>query len=123
MQGRVLVVGLERTLYKKVEPILTRSPLSVDLASRGESGLLLTANAVFDLIVVRHPLPDMALGPFINRVHEPGAPCGGASILVLTDDSRLAEMRGLLPGKQVLSVSEPSKLLQAVASKLLNVAP
>lgn len=125
MQGRVLVVGLERDVYVKIEPILARSLLSVDRVPKAESGVLLTGQAVFDLVVVRHPLPDMALGSFINRVHEPGALCGGAPILVLTDDVRLEEVKGLMPGggREVLSVAEPAKLLQEVASRLLGVAP
>jgi DNA-binding NarL/FixJ family response regulator len=123
--GRVLVVGLERALFNRIEPLLGRSLLAVDRVPSGESGVLLSRTAVFDLLVVRHPLPDMALGSFINRVHEPGAPSGAAQILVLADDERLAELRGMLPdgSRSVLSVNEPTKLLQEVASRLLGVAP
>lgn len=125
MKGRVLVVGLERALFQKIDPLLNRSLFTVDRVPRGESGLALASHATFDLIAVRHPLPDMALGHFIQTVHEPGSPCGAAQILVLTDDARLAEVKGLLPGggNRVLSINEPSKLLQEVASRLLGVAP
>src|SRR5262249_37077271 len=123
--GRVLVVGLERALYTKMEPLLTRSLLTVDRVPKGESGLLLAAAATFDLIVLRHPLSDMALGSFIGRVHEPGARCGAAQILVLTDDQRLEEVRGLLPdgARAVMSVKQPVKVLEEVASRLLGVTP
>jgi DNA-binding NarL/FixJ family response regulator len=124
-KGRVLIVGLERGLYKKMEPLLTRSLLTVDRVPKGESGLLLAAAATFDLIVLRHPLSDMALGSFLSRVHEPGARCGAAQILVLTDDTRLEEVRGLLPdgARTVMSVRQPVKLLEEVASRLLGVTP
>jgi uncharacterized protein (TIGR02266 family) len=124
-KGRVLVVGLERKLYLKLEPLLGRSLLTVDRVPRGESGLLLTGNVVFDLIVLRHPLPDMALGSFINRVHEPGAPCGAAQILVLTDDAQIALLQSMIPDgpRCVLSVNQPTKLLEQVASRLLGVTP
>ena len=124
-KGRVLVVGLERNLYLKLEPLLSRSLLTVDRVPRGESGLLLTGSAVFDLIVVRHPLPDMALGSFINRVHDPGAPCGAAQILVLTDDAQIAALQSMIPDghRSVLSVNQPTKLLEQVASRLLGVTP
>jgi len=44
---------------------------------------------------------------------------------VLTDDSQLEAVRGLLAGgaKQVLSVREPALLLQEIASRLLGVTP
>jgi hypothetical protein len=124
METRVLVVGLERGLYGKIEPLLLRSNLSVDRVPKGESGLYLAARVLFHLLVVRHPLPDMALGSFISAVHEPGAMCGASPILVLADDFQLEELRRLLPGgdKQVLSIKEPAKLLQEVASRLLHVA-
>lgn len=124
-KGRILVVGLERPLFQKIDPVLNRSKFVVDRVPRGESGKLLASHAAFDLIVVRHPLPDMSLGSLLNSVHEPGSPCGAAPILVLTDESRLSEVRGLMPGgtNQVVSINEPWKLLQEVASQLLGVAP
>jgi uncharacterized protein (TIGR02266 family) len=123
-KARVLVVGLERDLYDKVNPLLSRALFVVDRVPRGESGVLLARHATFELIVVRHPLPDMSLGSFMNSAREAG-PCGASQLLVLTDEARVAEIRSLLPGdpKQVLSISEPWKLLQEVASRLLGVAP
>jgi uncharacterized protein (TIGR02266 family) len=125
MDRRVLVVGLERSIYSKIEPILSRSPLSVDRVPKGESGIMLAARVKFDLLVVRYPLPDMATGSFINEVHTPGATNGATPILVMAEPSRLAEVRGLLPGgdKQAISIEEPARLLQEVASRLLKVAP
>lgn len=125
MPGRILVVGLERKLYEKINPLLNRSLFAVDRVPRGESGLALANHAAFDLIAVRHPLPDMSLGSFIHAVHDPGSLCGAAQILVLTDAARVAEVSGLMPGgaSQVVSIDEPWKLLQEVASRLLGVAP
>jgi len=125
MERRVLVVGLERSIYEKIEPILSRSPLSVDRVPKGESGMMLSDRVKFDLLVVRYPLPDMATGSFINHVHDPGATNGATPILVMAEPSRLQEVRGLLPGgeKQAISINEPAKLLQEVACRLLKVAP
>lgn len=125
MEKRVLVVGLERTIYEKIEPILSRSPLSVDRVPKGESGMMLAERVKFDLLVVRYPLPDMATGSFINQVHNPGATNGATPILVMAEPMRLEEVRGLLPGgeKQAISINEPAKLLQEVACRLLKVAP
>ena len=125
MERRVLVVGLERSIFAKIEPILSRAPLSVDRVPKGESGMMLAERVKFDLLVVRYPLPDMATGSFINAVHSPGATNGATPILVMAEPARLGEVRGLLPGgeKQAISTDEPAKLLQEVASRLLKVAP
>jgi CheY-like chemotaxis protein len=124
MSGRVLVVGLDRKQFQKLEPILSRSQLEVDRVPKGESGVLLATTASFDLFVVHHPLPDMALGSFMNTVHEPGALNGATPILVLAHPTRLEEVRTLLPGgaKQALSSEEPARLLQEMATRLLGVA-
>jgi CheY-like chemotaxis protein len=124
MSGRVLVVGLERKVLKKIDPLLSRSQLSVDCVAKGDSGMLLAAKTRFDLLVVRHPLPDMSVGSFMSAVHEPGSPCASTPVLFLTDSYRLEELRPLLPGGagQALSVDEPDKLLQEIASRQLGVS-
>jgi uncharacterized protein (TIGR02266 family) len=124
MQGRVLVVGLERERYDELLPLLSRSQLAVDRLARGEHGVQVAQKVAFDLIVVRHPLPDMSVGSFMQSVHQPGSPCAATPVLFLTDDARLAELQALLPGgaKQAHSVSRPDDLVAAVAEKL-KLAP
>jgi uncharacterized protein (TIGR02266 family) len=124
MQGRVLVVGLERNHYEELLPLLSRSLLAVDRLKTGESGIQLAERAQVDLILARYPLPDMSIGSFMQRIHESGSRSDATPILFLTDDHRLAEIRSLLPGgnKQALSVSQPALLVQEVAA-LLKLAP
>ncbi len=124
MQGRVLVVGLERNHYEELLPLLSRSLLAVDRLKTGESGIQLAERAHVDLILVRYPLPDMSIGSFMQRVHESGSRSDATPILFLADEHRLDEIRPLLPGgaKQALSVSQPELLAQEVAAGL-KLAP
>jgi len=124
MQGRVLVVGLERSHYKDLLPLLSRALLSVDRLSTGESAADLAERVALDLVVLRYPLPDMSIGSFMQRLHQAGSPCEKTPIIVAADDSRLAEISSLLPGgaAQAVSVNQPATLVAKVAV-LLKLAP
>lgn len=118
--ARVLVVGLERSHYDLLLPLLSRALLNVDRISRGESGAQIACGTKVDLIVARYPLPDMSIGSFMQAVHEPGSKSDATAILVIADDNRLAEIGSLLPGgaKQAISVNQPAKIAAEVASRL-----
>lgn len=124
MNGHVLVVGLERQHYKELLPLLSRSLLDVERLASCESALHLTERVALDLILVRYPLPDMALGSFMQQVRAAGSPCATTPFVVLADAARLPEIRALLPGggRDALDVSEPAKVLAHVAA-LLKLAP
>jgi CheY-like chemotaxis protein len=124
MQGRVLVVGLERSHYKDLLPLLSRALLNVDRLSTGESAAELASQVAIDLVVIRHPLPDMAIGSFMQSLHQAGSPCEKTPILVVADDNRLTELASMLPGGagQAVSVNQPEKLLAHVAL-VLKLAP
>lgn len=124
MQGRVLVVGLERSHYKDLLPLLSRALLSVDRLSSGESAVELASRVAIDLVVIRYPLPDMAIGSFMQALHQSGSPCEKTPIIVVADDARLSELGSLLPGgaAQAVSVNQPKKLV-AQAALVLKLAP
>lgn len=124
MESRVLVVGLDREHYQELLPLLSRSLLSVDRISSGESAVELAERVPLSLIVARHPLPDMAIGSFMQRIHAPGSRCDSTPILFLADENRLAEIRALLPGgaRQAISVDDPAAVLRE-AGALLKLAP
>jgi uncharacterized protein (TIGR02266 family) len=124
MQGHVLVVGLERSHYKELLPLLSRALLSVDRMSTGESAADLASRVVLDLVVIRYPLPDMSIGSFMQQLHQAGSPCEKTPIIVVADDARLGELASLLPGgaNQAVSVNQPAKLV-AQAAVVLKLAP
>jgi CheY-like chemotaxis protein len=124
MQGRLLVVGLERAHYKELLPILSRSQLAVDRMQSGDSAVELAKRVALDLIVIRYPLPDMSLGSFMQGVHDSGSACAKTPLLVLADEARLSELATLLPGgaKQALAVSQPARIIEHV-TQLLKLPP
>jgi len=118
--ARVLVVGLEKSHYDLLLPLLSRALLNVDRISTGESAAQIAGGIKLDLIVARYPMPDMSIGSFMQAVHEPGSKSDATPILVIADDNRLAELGSLLPGgaKQAISVNQPEKIAAEVASRL-----
>jgi uncharacterized protein (TIGR02266 family) len=123
--ARILAVGLERALFERIDPLLSRSLFAVDRVPRGESGVILAGQVRFDLVIVRHPLPDVSLELFLAALHRPGSASGKAPLLVFADQQRLAEARQAIGGgpAQVIASDEPMKLLEEVASRLLGVVP
>jgi Tfp pilus assembly protein PilZ len=123
MQQRILLVGLDRSLFTKLEPLLSRSLFAVDRVSRGESGAALAARVAFDLVIVRYPLPDMELVTFLGTVRKPGSASGRGQLLMLADPKDIDELRRHVPSDpgRVLSIEEPWKLLEETASRLLGV--
>src|SRR5688500_16067364 len=107
--ARVLVVGLEKSHYDQLLPLLSRNLLNVERLAAGEGAVQLAKQVKWDLLIVRYPLPDMSIGSLMQSVHEPGSKSDATPILVIADDSRLAEIGSMLPGgaKQVISVNQP----------------
>jgi uncharacterized protein (TIGR02266 family) len=125
LKARVLVAGVDRALYDRLEPLLRRSDLEVDRVPRGASALLLSQHATFDLIAVQHPLPDLALDEFVASLRSRSAASAASPLLVLCDGPRLGEAKRMLgdgPG-EVLPADEPWRLMEQVAARLLGVAP
>jgi hypothetical protein len=125
MPARILVVALERVLFDRIDPLLSRAHFEVDRVPRGAAGTLLSENVKFDLMVVRHPLPDMSLEVFCASVRKAGSPSVASQLLVLTESDRVSEAQALAPrhASLVLSITDPKRLLEEVASRLLGVEP
>jgi uncharacterized protein (TIGR02266 family) len=122
--ARVLVVGLERSHYDQLLPLLSRAHVNVERLAAAEGAVQLSKQLKWDLLIVRYPLPDMSIGSFMQSVHEPGSKSDATPILVIADDNRLAEIGGMLPGgvKQVVSVNQPQKIVAEVGARL-KLAP
>lgn len=125
MQRRILAVALDRQLVDKIEPLLNRSYFTVERLPQGESALALCRHTWFDLILLGHPLPDMPLETFLRAARREGALSARSHLLILTDEVRRAELpESFQRGPDLaLSVEQPQRLLQEVASRLLKVAP
>lgn len=121
---RILVVGLDKELFLKIDPLLSRARFAVERVARGEAGLLLRSQLEFDLLVVRDPLPDMALADFLEALRRAGSSHAATPILVLTEEERVHEVRRVVPEGpyRVLSINEPARLVEEIASRLPGVA-
>ena len=125
MKKRTLVVGLERKVFSKIDPLLSRSHFAVDRVSEGASGALLCSHVAFELVIVGYPLADMSMEEFIGAIRAPGAPSAGSQLLVLAEEERLEEINGPVreSGAVALSSSQPGRVLEEAASRLLDESP
>lgn len=125
MESSILAVALNRQFFDKIDPLLNRSYFTVERVPRGESALALCRHTWFDLILAAHPLPDMPLETFLRSLRREGALSARSHLLVLTEAARLAELpESLQRGPDLaLSVEQPQRLIEEVASRLLKVAP
>ena len=117
-------MGLERSHYDQLLPLLSRAHVNVERLAAADGAVQLTKQLKWDLLIVRYPLPDMSIGSFMQSVHEPGSKSDATPILVIADDNRLSEIGAMLPGgaKQVVSVNQPQKIVSEVGARL-KLAP
>jgi len=117
-------VGLERSHYDQLLPLLSRAHVNVERLAAADGAVQLSKQLKWDLLIVRYPLPDMSIGSFMQSVHEPGSKSDATPILVIADDDRLAEIGSMLPGgaKQVVSVNQPQQIVSEVGARL-KLAP
>jgi len=123
--AKVLVLGLDGPLFQRIEPLLSRTYFTLARLPGGEGGVHLSSRVAFDLIIVANPLSDMGFADFVGAIRQKDGLSARSSLLVLTEGGRVEEARRVLDkgSDLVLSVDEPWKLLEDVASRLLGVAP
>jgi CheY-like chemotaxis protein len=125
LQKRVLVVGIARDLFARIEPLLSRASLAVDRVPRAESALALCRQRQFDLVIAFDPLPDMPVPAFVHQLRVHGSRCASAQVLLLTDQTNL---EGLTASVQdgpnvVLPIEGPARLIEEIATRTLGVEP
>ena len=125
-QKQILVVGVDKGLVERIEPLLNRAYFSVERMPHGRSALELCGHVGFDLILVGHPLPDLETKVFVEWLRNPGSRAAGSQLVLLAEDAHLPEIANLVrkggPGI-ALPLSEPRRILEEVATRLLGVAP
>lgn len=124
-QKRILVAGVEKGLFEKIEPLLNRAYFEVERVPRGQSALDLCVHVGFDLILAAHPLPDLETRAFVTALRDPVSRTAGSQLVLVADEGRLPEVADLVkkgPGI-ALPLNEPRRILEEVATRLLDVAP
>src|SRR6266536_1167898 len=122
---RILAVGVDKTLFARIDSVLRQSVGTLDRIPRGGSALALCGHVPFDLMIVGDPLPDMDLAAFLAALRETESACGRSPVLVLTEESRLVEVRRLLQRDQDLALpaGQTRRLLDEIARRLLDAQP
>jgi len=122
---KILVVGLEKGVFKTIDALLNRSYFTVDRVLHGESGLALAQQVVFNLLIVKHPLPDMTTADFIVKLRRASGASASSQLLAVAEPTKIAEIRSHVSGDlgAVLSVNETATVLEEVAARLLRVPP
>ncbi|MEO8195773.1 MAG: response regulator [Thermoanaerobaculia bacterium] len=122
---RILAVGMEPEVWRRIEALLNRSYFEVDKVPRGDSGRVLCAAIAFDLVLVRYPLPDIDVSDLLAALRVPGSPCAPSQVLLLADEARLFQAERLV-GKgadAALATERAGESLSEFAARLLHVAP
>jgi hypothetical protein len=122
---RVLIVGVPREFFQKIEPLLCRSSLAVDRIPRPESALELCAQRRFELVIARSSFTDMPIDTFLAGLQGPQSKCAQAQVLLLADDVPLEESRPVLRDGRpvVLPLQAPARVLDEIAMRVLGVEP
>lgn len=121
----ILVVGVSREEFDRVAPFLNRDSFEIDRFPSGSGALELLTRVGFEVLIVRYPLPDMELEPFLDAVRQEDS-CSRRSSLVLLTVSERAETAAGFVGRganRVVSLENSADQIQAMVSSLVNVAP
>lgn len=121
---RVLVVGSDRWLFRKVEALLTRSSLEVYRLPKGRVALYVAKAVSFDLVLLLHPVDDIPSDRFVSLLRASLAPSRHPQFLVLTEQTRLEDFDCLADESlRVVGVGQDQHELEALVSQILNLSP
>ncbi len=122
---RILAVGMEPEVWKRIEPLLNRSYFEVDKVPRGESGRVLCQSIAFDLLLVRFPLTDIDVSDLLAAVRRPASLCARSQVLLVADEARLFQAQRLVGqgADAALATERTGDLLSEFTARLLHVAP
>lgn len=123
---QILAVGVEKEFVESIQPLLGRSSFSVERVPSARAGLLLTERVGFALVVVRHPLRDMAVAEFLRGLRRPGGSSAAAPVLALAQAEQLGDLQALVSEgllNAAVDFAFPQRLLDEVAGRLLKVPP
>lgn len=121
----VLAVGLSSEEFRRIVPFLSRQSFEVDRFPSALGAVELVSNIGFEVLLVRYPLPDMELAPFLERVREDRSPCKRSSLLLLHPSERSQEAAtyvGRGANRAIPLEATPSEIQENISS-VLNVAP
>lgn len=121
---RLLLVGLRKTPIERLVPALRYSAIEVAPARTGPSALAACRQRRHDLLLVREPVPELALEELLAGVRAADSLSSRAFVQVLTDESRVEELTSLVSDRFGVSHwADFGPILEVVSRQALGVAP
>lgn len=119
---RLLAIVSQGEIFAKIEPLFQRAPLEVHRAADGATGLILSRNVEYDLILSEFPVP-RAEEDLVETLRSPGAPCESSPILLIGESDALQYAAGKGDfSVHVASPKGPPTELQQKVSGLLGIS-
>lgn len=124
-QRNVLIVGVSREEFARVAPFFERDDFEIDRFPSGTGALELVTLVPFEILIVRYPLPDMDLRPFLDTVRDKDSCCLRSSLLLLAAGGRSADAEAFVGrgANRVVALEDSVETIQATVSSLVSVAP
>jgi PilZ domain len=121
----VLAIGVSREEFSRLVPFLARQLFDVDRFPSAVGSLELISHVPFEMLLVRYPLPDMAMEAFLRAVRQPESPCLRSSLLVLTTAALELEARRFIGqgANRTINLEASETEIQESVSSVLDVAP
>lgn len=121
---RVLLLGVRRDAMEHLAPQLKSGAVYLESVADAEAALGACLERPFALVIVRHPLAEMSIDEFLERLRERRMRSAGAFLLVLTEmasSEALSELSG--PDVRFANLTDFAGILATVAEEALGVAP
>lgn len=121
----ILVVGVSSEEYASIAPFLERKDFDVDRFPSGAGAIELITHVGIDVLLVRYPLPDLALVDLLGHIRKPGGPCQSSPVVLMATADRILEAQGYIGrgANRVIDLATADIHIQELLSGLLSVAP
>ena len=122
---KILAVGFDSAEFNRLAPLLERSSFELDRFPDPTGALDLLAPIPFHMILVRYPLPKMAMADFLGRIRHPTTRSRKSSLVILADRPQVdeAEQFLLMGANRVIEMEPQATELESVFADLLHIAP
>ncbi len=120
----ILVTLASEVVFDQIQPLVSRSNVEITRVHSGQHALTLSADSLYDLILVQYPLPDIEFSEFVKSIRGPMSVCVRSPMLILTRDDRLDAVADFLDGDlaQACCIDEAPEQIQMALTELIGVA-
>ena len=121
----VLVVGVDRTLFRRFEAVLTRRHFDVDRVAEFDVAVDLVQSVAFDVVVLGYSENDPKVALLTDVIRAENGPCARSAVLLLSPPESLETAVQLAydTRSRLISMAAPQRELEQAVSQLLRVAP